>query len=291
MTRGLKPPRKFTIYRRQGAAWFIFRSVLVERPHSGPCITSVVSNTRQREKDALEAWEQYNGKLIDGESRVLRVQIVVDADESWLTPVESRLDATATDERDMRMEVETTDTSTQPRTGKLISAPTPSQPGGPIQRQDPPLRAGPTAKRDGVRLLSNPPPLLNRIGAATSLDEIINGTPRGSVAFGGHLISLSGPPSTPAITTTLMLTPSRRWVKKGPKRLAKLEARKQQLQEGAAAITAPVAPTSFYTVQSSGLTNGTSHAPSGRSTVVDLDAEMEEYRRRGLMGLSTPGGR
>jgi len=113
----------------------------------------------------------------------------------------------------------------------------------------------------------------------------------GSIAFGGHSISLNSSP--PMVVGAMASSPAlpKGKIKKGPRRLAKLEARKQELRnEAATAHSLPVQANPFA-VQPNGVTNGASHASSVRPSVVDLDAEMEEYRRTGLMGLSSPGGR
>jgi hypothetical protein len=219
---------------------------------------------------------------------------------------------------DTGMEVEPTyvPPPTQPRTMKPIIAspalPTGPEPirgavpaqahrqprGAPPPRQTQAPRAKPVAKQThpDVQPLSNSLSnlsLLNRIGTVASLSntvKAVKGKPSGSIAFGGHSISLNGsvssPPSMAVHPMTSRTTLPKGKIKKGPRRLAKLEARNQQLRDGAAITYSLPVPVHSFSVQPNGVTNGASHAPSVRPTLVDLDAEMEEYRRTGLMGLS-----
>lgn len=117
-------------------------------------------------------------------------------------------------------------------------------------------------------------PLLNRIGSVSS--DSPNPKTDGSVVFGGHYIALNGH------MTNLTSRPfSRMKVKKGPRRLAKLEAR-QRHNLALPPVPSLHGPSILPTNAADGLTRHQQAQP----TRVDLDAEMEEYRRRGLMGLS-----
>jgi hypothetical protein len=216
------------------------------------------------------------------------------------------------------MEVEPTNAPTQPRAMKP-SIPSPSLPArpatvrgpnlaqpprqprnAPAPKQTQPPRTQPIAKQTNniVKPLSNTLSnlsLLDRISTVPTLSETVKGKAAklsGSVAFGGHSISLNGSVNSSApvamdVTASSSPLPKGK-IKKGPRRLAKLEVRKQEMRDGAATAYSLPVPENPFAVQPNGLTNGAPHASSVRPTVIDLDAEMEEYRRSGLMGLSSP---
>ncbi|KIM27765.1 hypothetical protein M408DRAFT_329917 [Serendipita vermifera MAFF 305830] len=247
----------------------------------------------QREKDALEAWEQYNGKLLDGNRKVLRVQIVVDADESWLNPAERPSDSSPLPQDDTMMDTEPIEAPsanlrvTEPKSELVTSSRGPSKAtmskttGHVTSSRTQPMAPVSTVKQTNVKPSSKSVsalPLLDRIGSpAAATSDLKN---RGSITLGGHSIFLDGSATGYSAVQTIPVhasgLPSKGRVKKGPRRLAKLEAHRQQR------FDQPNLP-SVYPMQP--ITNV---GQPVRPRAADLDAEMEEYRRSGLMGLG-PG--
>ena len=146
-----------------------------------------------------------------------------------------------------------------------------------------PARSEHTAKQisNGPKPLSNNLanlPLIDRISSLANASFNAKAVAGGSVSFGGHSISLNGSMTNSASTPlTMEISRPKGKVKKGPRRLAKLEARKQWNS-----TALPAVPST--TIQA----NGMASYPPPRPKAVDLDAEMEEYRRAGLMGLGGP---
>lgn len=260
----------------------------------------------QKVKDAMEAWEKYHGKFVDGKSTALRVQIVVDADESWITdrPIN---EVPLMGDSDEVMDLEPSGNTSQPhhsakytelvqrgssmsslnrsgnaatskmRNGQDSSANVSEAPGKDMKRES----GGSTKASFQQR------PLLSRIGALSDTH-----VPRSdTLSFGTHTITANPKSLSERIETPQMslekkgpnpppIIPRGR-IKRGPRRLAKYEARKQQMQSIGTNLHPPMdnAPRKVpaRSVEGPWQNRGT--------TASYLDAEMDQYRQQGLMGL------
>ncbi|PVF92794.1 hypothetical protein CPB86DRAFT_777358 [Serendipita vermifera] len=244
----------------------------------------------QKVKDAMEAWEKYHGKFVDGKSTALRVQIVVDADESWITdrPINEVPLMGDSDEETLAnptippnimssLNRSGNAATSKMRNGQDSSANVSEAPGKDMKRES----GGSTKASFQQR------PLLSRIGALSDTHVPRSGT----LCFGTHTITANPKSLSERIETPQMslekkgpnLPPiiPRGRIKRGPRRLAKYEARKQQMQSIGTNLHPPMdnAPRKVpaRSVEGPWQNRGT--------TASYLDAEMDQYRQQGLMGL------
>ena len=245
----------------------------------------------------MEAWEQYHGKRLDNDSTVLRVQIVIDADETWLIPQDEQESDSTTHsnlvsvkvgdiDRQMAIDENASNSSCtiQPilPTSQFVR-PKQRLSTGLIQLSTPAAKAAQPIKNIGSKNLkkySTDPvsnlSLVQRIAPSTSEANTPLGVP---IVIGRHIITGINPvmkgPSTNVIRTkaakplgkpaNVVVAPKGK-LKRGPRRMNKLAARQ-----------AEIIPINGVSTRSSAI------------TAQDLDAEMEFYRKGGLMGLNGMG--
>jgi hypothetical protein len=270
------------------------------------CIQSL-----QKVKDAMEAWEKYHGKFVDEKSTALRVQIVIDADESWITDRPTN-DIPLVEVSDEMMDIESSEKASHstpnneytPRVSSITSSNQSKQVDTDRIRSGQDTR-GPASKaesgRETKRALRDPTqgtsqqrPLLSRIGALSDS----NLPKSGMVSFGAHTIvanpknlterieaSESSPPKKGLI---LPLIIPRGRMKRGPRRLAKYEVRRQQ-QQNVKPIPYPLPASTDSTLKKTPFRTPDGHWHPRGTTASYLDAEMDQYRQQGLMGLANKG--
>lgn len=231
----------------------------------------------------MEAWEKYHGKILDGDSTVLRVQIVIDADETWLLPPTEREGNSGIELSTVGMEHE----MALDEPSRVLSQPVhPQQTSNRATqvslapssvKQDAssssPERSKKTPTINPLSTLS----LVNRIGPSISEPKAHLNAP---VTIGGHtifgvnavvsnaLVKAAKPSGKPAN----VIVASKGKIRKGPRRMNKVIA----LQTASLTTRPTQNPPPFGHVATK------SKAPSAQ----DLDAEMELYRKGGLMGLN-----
>ncbi|KAG9055720.1 hypothetical protein FS842_001433 [Serendipita sp. 407] len=203
----------------------------------------------QRAKDGMEAWEKYHGKIMDSSNNnVLRIQIVIDADETWLIPRGDSEGEQNQARQSQKMEIE--GNAGKPPSEKHTHVNNIGYPAERQRRKKPISTFGDLASRISPAVTStrkrdplDDRPILN------SSDSMVSMQTR-------HLAQ--------------RISPRRR--KKGPARLTRKGSvyRPKGLDSSIATLEA------------------VSHAPfsSSRklSMMQNLDDELEEYRKGGLMG-------
>jgi hypothetical protein len=245
----------------------------------------------------MEAWEQYHGKLLDNDSTVLRVQIVIDADETWLIPQDERGSGSTTDSDLISGDVANRMAVDENVPNSSHTIPPASQPirpkqqlsTGPIQLTEPAAKPRKAVSSKNLKKLSTSPlsnlSLVQRIGPSTSKPD---GAP---IVIGGHIITGINPVmnglSTDAVgvkaakplgkPANVVVAP-RGKLKRGPRRMNKIAAGQ--------AKNIPI-----NDIRSSQLHRPVKNGSTGSSVITaqDLDAGMELYRRGGLMGLNGMG--
>jgi hypothetical protein len=250
----------------------------------------------------MDAWEQYHGKLLDNDSTVLRVQIVIDADETWLIPQDERESDSTTDSN--LVSVKTGDMDHRMAIDENVPNPShtiqPVLPASQIvhpkqQLPTPAAKAAQPVKVVSSKNFKKPSTgpvstlsLVQRIGPSTSEAKARLGVP---IVIGGHIITGINPvmngPSTDVIRkkaakplgkpANVVIAP-RGKLKRGPRRMNKIAARQAKI--------IPIDGISALQIDRS-INNGATRASP--ITAQDLDAEMELYRKGGLMGLNGMG--
>jgi hypothetical protein len=253
----------------------------------------------------MEAWEQYHGKLLDNDSTVLRVQVVIDADETWLIPQNEQKNNSTTDsnlisdkigDMDHQMAIDenmpNSSREIQPvlPTSQLVH-PTQQLSAGPIQPSIPAAKAAKPKKVVSSKNSKKQPTgpvsnlsLIQRISSSTSNAKACLDMP---IVIGGHIITGINPvmnglstdvtrakAGKPVGKPANVVVAPRGKLKRGPRRMNKIAARQaiygiNALQTGRSA--------------NSGATK------LNAITTQDLDAEMDLYRKGGLMGLNGMG--
>ena len=196
----------------------------------------------------MEAWEQFHGRIFDtNRNEALRVQVVLDPDETWLLQV---------GDQSLEGNQESMKTVSIPEPEPSIATPSAAT------TQDLGVRAKAGNKAAPSTRVISSIPLIQRLG--------LSGQSNGLVALGSHLVGVAPSVSNTRPVATPTSASSRGKAKKGPARLTRA-GKKTRLTNSSTDLVS---------------VGGAAQRRQQR-TAQDLDTDMDQYRLSGRMGLDS----